>query len=136
MDVPGSPTVDVLSREIAVNWNPPNGAYDYVQFTLTLISTDSDKYFIDNTVLRSECEIGTNYSYKGYSTDISQLFNISGLCPKSTYNATAQTFQFNISVADTGIIIPENKPSMLISAIYSTCIILSFFFNLSLILLK
>jgi hypothetical protein len=71
----------------------PKGNYDTIEITLQILSTTSDRYFLNNTLTREECSLNqTEPTIRNVSLielqDLIYRTNFKNLCPMSNYNAS------------------------------------------------
>jgi hypothetical protein len=78
-----------------MEWDVPDAYFDSILITLTLESTDSNEFFRDNTINRTECKLGFKEYYTGLETDEDKSFTLSNACPLSKYNFIIQTIKEN-----------------------------------------
>jgi hypothetical protein len=84
---------DVSSTQVNVSLTQPEGYFDYLDFSLKLLSTNSLNYFVNKTP-PSECTIGNTKERLNLTLDdIQNYFEIDGLCPLSFFNGTVRTIR-------------------------------------------
>lgn len=84
---------DVSSTQVNVSLTQPEGYFDYLDFSLKLLSTNSFNYFVNKTP-SSECTIGNTKERLNLTLDdIQNYLEIGDLCPLSFFNGTVRTIR-------------------------------------------
>lgn len=92
---------DISSNEVNVTLTAPSGYFDYLEFDLILLDTDSQLYYVDKSKARPECAINRTITVGNLTADLIQNpIVISGLCPTSFWNGTVRTVRDGFDSVD------------------------------------